>query len=195
MQGSPKALSVVVAAMLVAGCMSQRAAPLGTSASSLDFLPLTQAIGSARLEPRSGTGTEGLVVLSETPVGLRFTAKVVNASPGLHGIHIHEKGDCSAPDASSAGPHWNPGAGKHGFVLAGNAHAGDFGNVPVDRDGEGLVSLVVPRSALAGVGSWSELVGKAVVVHSGEDDFTTDPAGNSGDRIACGVLVSGALGK
>jgi Cu-Zn family superoxide dismutase len=109
--------------------------------------------------------------------------EVQNATPGEHGVHIHEKGDCSDPAAASAGPHFNPkSAAHHGGVSTPVRHGGDLGNMKVDSNGNGL--LVVAVADL----SMDNVLGRSVVVHEKVDDLQTDPAGNSGARFACGAI-------
>jgi len=108
---------------------------------------------------------------------------VQDAAPGEHGVHIHEKGDCSDPAANNAGPHFNPNSGAHhGGPNTPVRHGGDLGNINVNSSGGGL--LVVTVSDL----SVDNVVGRSVVVHEKQDDLQSDPSGNSGARIACGVL-------
>jgi len=115
--------------------------------------------------------------------GVVVLVTVQDASPGEHGVHIHEKGDCSDPAATSAGGHFNPNSGAHhGGPNTPVRHGGDLGNMKVNSLGGGL--LVVAVSDL----SMENVVGRSVIVHEKVDDLQTDPAGNSGARIACGVL-------
>ena len=117
-------------------------------------------------------------------VHVQVVADVENLKPGKHGFHIHEKGDCSAPDASSAGAHFNPTHQHHGGSDSVERHAGDFGNITVDASGKGHLDW---KGKLKFSGAES-IIGKSVIVHEKEDDLKTDPSGNSGARIACGVI-------
>ena len=137
-------------------------------------------VGGA-LEPRSGSTVTGFVEVFARGDSAELHIRVAGATAGKHGVHLHETGDCSAPDAKSAGAHWNPGAGPHG-APGPTTHGGDLGNLDVAADGSGTLTITVAHKAEA-------LIGKAVVVHKAEDDLTTQPSGNSGDRVACGVLV------
>jgi Cu-Zn family superoxide dismutase len=135
------------------------------------------------LEPRSGSNVSGNVRLTPTAGGAVALVEIQNASPGEHGVHVHENGDCSDPAAQSAGPHYNPkSAVHHGGAATPVRHAGDLGNVQVDSSGRGL--LVISVSDL----SLDDVVGRSVVVHEKRDDLQTDPAGNSGSRVACGAI-------
>lgn len=108
---------------------------------------------------------------------------------GIHAIHVHEKGDCSSQDASTAGEHFNPEGKKHGAPDSAERHAGDFGNIEIPKEGNATLTIeikVPPRQNQAI--DWDEYIGKSIVIHKGKDDFKSQPAGNSGQRIACGVI-------
>ena len=144
--------------------------------------------GVAVLESRSGSNVTGEARLLDTGDGVQVTVTVAGATPGKHGVHVHQVGDCSAPDAKSTGDHFNPETHQHGAPGVPEHHVGDFGNIEVGDDGNGTLTLVVPGATLT-PGPMS-LTDRAVVVHASEDDFTTQPSGNSGDRVACGVIHS-----
>jgi len=112
---------------------------------------------------------------------------VQQAPAGTHAVHIHENGDCSAPDATSAGGHWNPTSEDHGEWDVAPHHLGDIGNLEVGEDGEGSVSLSTDKWSM-GTGADNDILGKAVIVHAGADDFTSQPTGAAGGRIGCGVI-------
>ena len=107
---------------------------------------------------------------------------------GRHGFHIHEKGDCSAADASSAGGHFNPTAQPHGRAGQGAHHAGDADNLVADGKGVARVNVHQSRVTLGG-GAANDIAGRAVIVHAQADDYSTQPTGNAGGRIACGVIT------
>ena len=140
---------------------------------------------SARIEPRSGSQVTGTAVFEEKNAFLHMSLEVSGASPGEHGVHIHEKGDCSAPDASSAGPHFNPTGSPHGGPTSPEHHAGDFGNFTVGADGKGVLKLDTKYASLRGPDS---IVGRSIVIHEKGDDLRSQPAGNSGARVGCGVI-------
>jgi Cu-Zn family superoxide dismutase len=141
--------------------------------------------GVAQLAPASGSQASGSIVFNKTADGARVVFDLQNLKPGKHGFHIHEKGDCSDPKAASAGPHFNPSKSHHGGVDTADRHAGDFGNIEADASGKVHVELQLKGVKFDGAES---IIGKAVIVHDKEDDLKTDPSGNSGDRIACGVI-------
>lgn len=140
---------------------------------------------SVELEARSGSKTTGMGEFHQTPQGVQATITVANAAPGQHGLHLHTTGDCSAPDAESAGPHWDPHKAPHG-APGSPAHAGDLGNLTVGADGTGRLQIILSGATVA-PGDMS-IVDKALVLHETVDDLMTQPAGNSGARIACGVI-------
>lgn len=141
---------------------------------------------TAQLEPKSGSNVTGTVTFTKDGDEVQVTADIQNLKPGKHGFHIHEKGDCSAPDASSAGGHFNPFHQHHGGPATAERHVGDLGNIEGDASGK-IHFEWKGKMSLSGANS---VIGKSVVVHEKEDDLKSDPAGNAGARIACGVIVA-----
>jgi Cu-Zn family superoxide dismutase len=164
------------------------AGSLGLSAQAppADKAATAAAKATVKLEPTAKQTARGEVTFTAEPGG---GVKVVGSFSGLvfgeHGFHVHEKGDCSAPDGSSAGGHFNPGAKPHGARDAAARHAGDLGNLKADPYGLARVDFVDEKLSLSGPDS---IIGKAVIVHEKADDFTTQPTGNAGGRQACGVI-------
>lgn len=145
----------------------------------------------ATLAPTAGNKTSGLVSFTQGTEGVRVKARVEGLTPGLHGFHIHEKGDCSAPDGSSAGGHFNPTSAPHGDPAHSSKHSGDFGNINANADGVATLDVTVPLAQLTLTeGSPVNAVKRAVIVHVAPDDFTTQPTGNAGGRLACGVITA-----
>ena len=130
---------------------------------------------------------KGTVEFKETDDGIEVTANLEGLKKGVHGFHIHEKGDCSAPDAKSAGGHFNPGNHKHGAPDAAEHHEGDLGNITADKDGKGTATLTI-KGVTLGDGDTS-IVGKGFIIHAKADDLKSQPVGNAGDRVACGVIT------
>jgi Cu-Zn family superoxide dismutase len=142
---------------------------------------------TCKLESKSGSQVTGTVTFMKMGDQVHVEADITGLKPGKHGFHIHEKGDCSAPDAASAGAHFNPTQHKHGGpTMPPERHEGDLGNVETDASGKTHLSWM-GKLSLSGADS---IIGKSVVVHEKEDDLKTDPSGNSGARVACGVIVA-----
>lgn len=148
-----------------------------------------QQVATAVIAPTaaSGSNVTGNAVFTQDGDDIMLTVDVENASPGLHAVHIHETGDCSAPDGTSAGGHWNPTDQDHGKWGSDSFHLGDLGNIPVGDDGTGSFELTTDLWEM-GTGSELDIVGKAIIVHAGADDFTSQPSGAAGARIGCGVI-------
>ena len=137
----------------------------------------------ADLAPTSGSSVSGSVVVTTIPTGVHLVVKASGLTPGVHGFHVHEVGDCSAPDASSAKGHFNPGAKPHGM------HAGDLSDLTADATGAAKLSVDM-RGLELGDGP-TGILGRAFVIHADPDDHKSQPAGNSGKRVACGVIKAG----
>ena len=142
---------------------------------------------AAKIAPTQGNSATGEVRFYPVDSGVRIVASVSGLSPGKHGFHLHEKGDCSAPDAMSAGGHYNPLGAPHGSPDANRTarHLGDLGNLNADAGGKATYDRV--DSLLV----YADLAGLSVLVHGKEDDLTSQPAGNAGPRIGCGVIQTG----
>jgi Cu-Zn family superoxide dismutase len=168
------AVSLPIAAVaLLAGCASTTPAPLRAA---------------AVLEARSGSTVTGRVDLSESDGRVHAHVELAGLAPNSeHGFHVHEKGDCSAADATSAGGHYNPTGAMHGRAGTSPHHAGDLPSLMADAHGNVRVDLVLAGVTLAP--GPTSIVGRSLVVHRDPDDFTTQPAGNSGPRVACGVIA------
>lgn len=165
------------------GATAEETKPAGTEA-------VVEAAGkpaaSAVIEARSGSQVAGVADFIPLPDGkTRVVLSLTGLTPGPHGVHLHEAGDCSAPDATSAGAHWNPTGRSHGGPGTPEHHAGDFGNVIAGDDGKATAIVETADFTIDGENS---AVGRAVVVHASADDMTSQPSGNSGGRIGCGVV-------
>jgi Cu-Zn family superoxide dismutase len=140
---------------------------------------------TCKLDSKSGSQVTGTVTFTKVGSDVQVVGDITGLKPGKHGFHIHEKGDCSAPDAASAGGHFNPGQHKHGGPMTPpERHDGDLGNIEADASGKAHIDWK-GKMSLSGADS---IIGKSVVVHEKEDDLKTDPSGNSGARQACGVI-------
>jgi Cu-Zn family superoxide dismutase len=173
MQRLPRSIFVAFAALLAVGCATMSSPGGGATAT---------------LAPTAGNRTAGTVTFTGRGDRVRMVAKVTGLAPGAHGFHIHEKGDCSAPDAMSAGGHFNPESKPHGNPAAGDHHAGDMPQLEADASGAATLDVTLDTLTI-GDGARG-IVGRAVVVHKDADDFKTQPTGNSGARVACGVITA-----
>jgi len=137
---------------------------------------------------RTASGVEaGRATVTDVAGGIRVTLDARGLPAGTHGAHLHTAGRCDAPDFASAGPHWNPDARQHGAMNPNGPHAGDMPNLIVGTDGRGTLGVTLPGQTVAAL---LDADGGALVVHAGADDLMTDPSGNSGGRIACGVFTA-----
>jgi Cu-Zn family superoxide dismutase len=145
---------------------------------------------TVQLASTQGNTASGSLQLVQSPEGVRVSGTIQGLKPnGEFGFHFHEKGDCSAPDASSAGAHFNPAQKPHGNPAEGEHHVGDMLNVKSNAEGVAQVEATAAEATI-GSGEPTDVLGKAVVVHESPDDYKTQPSGNSGKRIACGVIAA-----
>ncbi len=148
----------------------------------------TAKMAEANLSPASASLVSGRLALVPDARGVHITGVIGGLQPlQTAAFHVHERGDCSAVDASSAGGHFNPGAQPHGRNSAGAHHAGDMDNLRADAQGRVNVDVRLPAVTLGG-GAATDIAGRALVVHANADDYRSQPAGNAGARIACGVI-------
>ena len=164
-------LGMAAIGMLTTGCASMMAA--GPSA-------------TAALEPTKGNATRGSVEFVQKGDRVLVTASVSGLAPGRHGFHIHEKGDCSSDDGTSAGGHFNPLGKPHAAPTGPDRHAGDMPMLAADAAGNAVLDAELDVITIGG--GATDIVGKAVIVHKDGDDFKTQPTGNAGARVACGVI-------
>ncbi len=145
--------------------------------------------GGASAVLRTADGVEvGRAVATGVAGGVRVAVDASGLTPGAHGVHVHTTGRCDGPAFTTAGGHWNPGGMQHGTQNPSGPHAGDMPNLIAGADGRGSVAITLPSGTMAGL---LDADGAAFVIHAGPDDLKTDPAGNSGGRIACGVFEAG----
>lgn len=158
-----------------------------TACASAAAAPIAATLAHAVLQSPGGVG--GTIMFAESGGTVTVTAHLTGVAAGEHGFHIHETGDCTGPDFKSAGGHFNPTAAAHGAPTDAAHHAGDLGNITIAADGSG--TLTISSSMLTLAAGTNSIVGKAVIVHEKADDFKTQPTGNAGGRIACGVIELG----
>jgi superoxide dismutase, Cu-Zn family len=140
----------------------------------------------AVLHPTAGNKVVGTVTFTQVTGGVQVHADITGLTPGKHGFHVHEFGDCSAADASSAGGHFNPTKKPHAGPDAAERHEGDMGNIEADASGNAKLDYVDDQMSLTN--HEKSVIGRSVVMHAKPDDLKTQPSGNSGARVACGVI-------
>ena len=138
------------------------------------------------LYPASGSSVTGTVTFTKTDKGMVVVADISGLTPGKHGFHIHEFGDCSSPDAMSAGGHFNPAMQKHGGPMDMERHEGDMGNITADEKGVAHLEFTDKMLSFDGKNS---IIGRGIIIHAKEDDLVSQPVGNAGPRVACGTIA------
>ncbi|GGB15486.1 superoxide dismutase [Sphingomonas metalli] len=169
-------ITLASGAALLAGCQHDRMATRDAATSGRSAVALLRTAANADAGRATATETEG---------GLRVTLDARALPPGTHGAHIHMTGRCDAPDFTTAGGHWNPTTRQHGTMNPQGPHSGDLPNLIVGTDGRGTIGVTIPGGTMDGL---LDADGAAMIVHANPDDMKTDPSGNSGGRIACGVF-------
>lgn len=168
--------ALATVALLAAACASTPAAPEGAQA-------------RATIESRSGSSVTGTATFTERSTGgVKVVVHIENATPGTHGLHVHENGDCSDAEAKLAGGHFNPGGMPHAGPTEMKRHAGDLGNIEIKANGKGDLELVTDLLTVRP--GPNSVVGKAVVFHEKVDDLKTQPTGDAGGRFGCGVVTA-----
>ena len=149
-------------------------------------------IGRATARMRDASGRDlGEIVLTETAQGIQLAGQLRGLAPGQRAIHLHQTGRCEAPSFASAGGHWNPTNAQHGFDVPGGPHLGDMRNITVGADSTLVIQNATPGGRLREANGLIDNDGAAVVIHAKPDDYRSQPSGEAGDRIACGVVEMG----
>jgi len=174
-----------------AAAPAEATAPAATPADAPP--PMMEAAAAATavadLAPTQGNETKGSVSFKVVDGRVHVTGQVSGLKPGSeHGFHIHEKGDCSAPDGASAGGHFNPGTQDHGSVASDPHHGGDMPNIKANAEGIATIDAPVSTNVNIGKGDGFDIVGRGLIVHADADDYKTQPTGNAGARLACAVI-------
>ncbi|CAA0227734.1 superoxide dismutase family protein [Tenacibaculum maritimum] len=143
----------------------------------------------ATIKAKSNSNVSGEVIFTETNGKVSMVANIKGLSAGNHAIHIHQIGDCSADNGSSAGGHWNPTNVGHGVWGTAPFHIGDIGNIVGDANGNGTISRETDLWCVGCKDETKNVVGKAIIIHEGPDDFTSQPSGAAGPRIGCGEIT------
>jgi superoxide dismutase, Cu-Zn family len=184
---------VMIVMAVLAGACSQPAsqAPSPSPAAPARSLPASGPGATAAATIRDGSGkTIGSATFTDTYAGVLIAGTVADLGLGAHGIHIHEIGKCDGPGFTTAGGHFNPEHRQHGFKNPNGPHLGDLPNIDTPASGPLHFEFLLPGVTLKGSNALLDADGAAIVIHAGRDDFSTDPSGSSGGRIACGVIAA-----
>ncbi|WP_310570662.1 superoxide dismutase family protein [Gemmatimonas sp.] len=191
-----RASAALGVALLFAACSkaedasAKDSAMAADSAASLTLDSTATAGASAGVTARvvdAGGRELGVLTFADAGAAISVDGTLRGLPPGVHGMHIHAVGRCDAPDFASAGPHWSPTPKQHGSTNEAGPHHGDLMNVTVGADSSAVVKMSTPAGSLRGENPLLDADGAAIVIHATADDYKTDPSGNSGARIACGV--------
>ncbi len=187
---------------LALACGTEQEQPVGEAETTTEMMTETPMAAPAEmgqgmmatLVAAPGSNVSGTVRFEPAAGGVRVIADLQGVDgAGPHGFHIHQTGECTPPDFKSAGGHFNPGETDHACPPTTPRHAGDLGNIEIGEDGSGHLELTSDMISLD-PGAADSIVGKAVVLHAGEDDCTSQPSGDSGARVACGVIETSGMG-
>jgi len=165
-----RTLVVILAALALSACAAKA--------------PTAKAV----MAPTRGNTTTGLVTFAQQGDSVHITALISGLTPGAHGFHIHEKGDCSAHDGTSAGGHFNPFGKRHGDPSKPDHHAGDLPMIVAGSNGVAKFDAVMSGISLM-EDDKADILNRSVIIHAMPDDYTTQPTGNSGARVACGIIT------
>ncbi|MBL3655223.1 superoxide dismutase family protein [Fulvivirga sediminis] len=192
------AFTLLLGSVLMVSCGPSKSNEDATDTDSTDVAEENTSVSSgekvmmqakAVINPASDSKVSGEATFTDLGEGnVTFKLTVNHAVPGEHAVHLHETGDCSAPDAKSAGGHWNPSDVEHGKrPVDMQFHAGDIDNMEVGEDSTGVLTMTIVGWSIGGADS-TNIVGKALIIHGGADDFESQPSGAAGKRVACGVI-------
>jgi Cu-Zn family superoxide dismutase len=176
-------IAVLSVLFMMNSCNSNPQPKMQNNETTMSGPEVTKAV--CVLHPTEGNNVYGTVTFTKEADGIHVVAEVHGLTPGKHGFHVHEYGDCTAADGTSTGGHFNPEGVNHAGHDAAVRHVGDFGNITADEDGNGTLDFMDNLIAFSGPHS---IIGRGIIVHAGEDDLTSQPSGNAGARVACGVI-------
>ena len=179
--------SAAILTLALAACGSPEPAEDTTADTATPAAEAAPTEATATLQTAEGTPA-GTATITEVDGGLHVSVAAEGMEPGNHGVHVHMTGACDGPTFETAGGHWNPMETQHGLENPQGQHAGDMPNLTIGEDGAGSVEYTLEGGTFAGL---MDADGSALVIHAGEDDQATDPSGDSGDRVACGVFAAG----
>lgn len=173
-------MGLAIIALLATGCTQPQT---GEQEEEEPALKYERAV--AVIHPTEGNDLSGTVIFEKTADGTLIDAEVNGLETGKHGFHIHQYGNCTAPDGTSAGGHFNPEGVDHGAPTDEIRHVGDMGNLPANEEGTATLEYTDPLIKLNGPNS---VIGRGIIIHSGQDDLTSQPTGAAGARLGCGVI-------
>ena len=195
--------SIICTAVLIVGCKNENTTPQErvdenmdqTQEGIVDDVEMDEGREIiVELEPKNGSDLSGTVAFTEEGDEVVMTGRIYGLEAGPHAIHLHEEGDCSADDATSAGGHWNPTNEEHGeWGDEEGFHRGDIGNIEINSDGVGEVNFSTDLWCIGCGDETRDILGQAVIVHRGVDDFVSQPSGDAGMRVGCGVITDEGL--
>lgn len=185
-----RAITVGVGLFVVLPLIGQTEPKLAIPPRGATVRPVKEAVAVIHAVGKSGVS--GIVRFVENEGIVQIRGEVTGLKPGAHGFHVHEFGDCSAPDASSAGGHFNPSSQRHGGPKDVHRHVGDLGNIQADESGRAVIQITDRIISLNGP---QTIVGRALIIHDGPDDLKSQPSGAAGARVGCGVIGVANPGK
>lgn len=147
-----------------------------------------EKVAIAKIEAKSNSKVNGTITFTQKDGKVTMIADINGLTPGTHAIHIHEKGDCSADDGTSAGGHWNPTSDNHGKWKHGEFHSGDIGNLEADINGNATMTKESDFWCIDCEDENKNILNHAIIVHASADDFTSQPSGAAGKRVGCGEI-------
>ncbi len=169
----------ILASVLVTSCS-------GVKKQNTKYIHTSEVKAVSDIHSAKRQNLKGLLTIEDLNHEFKMRIEVSGLKPNAqHGIHIHEKGFCEGPDYKSAGAHFNPHNKAHGHPGVSNRHLGDLGNIETDKNGVGKKEIILPKT---NTDDLSLLIGKSVLINADPDNLTSEPSGNSGDRIACGLI-------
>lgn len=186
------AMGLMLAGLMLVGCKDDKKKTDGEEVVETEVIKEVDEIKtiSMTLESKSGSTATGTVTFTEDSGVVKMEATLSGLSPGTHAIHIHEKADCTSEDGKSSGGHWNPTFEPHAsWGAEGGYHKGDIGNFEADEDGNGSIAMKTDEWCIGCGDEKKDILGKAIIVHQGADDFVSQPSGAAGARVSCGGII------
>lgn len=185
-----KYLSIGLVCLAMVSCKDNKTTENETDTVTVVTDTVSKTItATAIISAKSNSTVSGTVIFTENEGIVSMEGTLSGLTPGKHAIHIHEIGDCTAEDGASAGGHWNPTDEDHGVWGTAPFHRGDIGNIEVDAQGIGTISRDTDLWCITCDDSTKNIVGKAIIIHEGIDDFTSQPSGAAGKRVGCGAIT------